>query len=157
MPRPTNTPKPTERPAYVPGIEPADVTVNVEKRFAMDCGGVQEQVFRGETYYSWYCWKTAGNAMSKVWVETQRLYTVDTIDASMLGASSNTAIAFLRFVASIPFIDKQADQQRAMSWVESTVPLLAGQGSSKTTTIGGVPMYLSGLPTAPRLIIGRNE
>ena len=156
-PRPTNTPQPTERPVYVPGIEPVDVTGNVEKRFGMNCGAAQSQEWKGVTYYSWDCFKFVGTVQSRVWVETRRLYTIDTIDASMMGSNANTAIALLQFVASIPFIDYPADQQKAMTWVATTVPLLTGKGDERQTTVRGVDLHLLGLPTAPRLIIGRYE
>jgi hypothetical protein len=157
-PRPTSTPKPTERPAYVPGTEPVDVTGNVEKRFGMNCGAAQSQEWKGVTYYSWDCFKSVGTVQSRVWVETRRLFTVDTIDASMMGSSANTAIALLQFVASIPFIDYPTDQQKAMTWVATVVPLLSGRpGDMRLTTVRGVDLRLLGSPTAPRLIIGRYE
>jgi hypothetical protein len=132
-----------------------DVTGYVERQSGLKCEAAKSQLWMSVAYFNWDRLKSVGSVQSRVWMETQRLYTIDTVDASMIGRSVNTAIALLQFVASIPFIDYPDDEQNAMSWVATTVPLLIGKGGARQTTVRGVELHLFGLPTAPRLIIGR--
>lgn len=159
-PLPTETPAPTLEPAFIPGIAPADITVNLEDR-KFDCASAESQTdpFTESEYYAWYCKRADEAAQITYYVDfnARTLGTVDYINVSILqliSPSNEIASAFLQYMATIPFIGSDEYQAQAKKWVETEIPLLKGEGDIHSTTINGVRMELFGIPSAITLRMG---
>jgi hypothetical protein len=134
-----------------------DVTLNLEDR-GLTCSTVQNSKDKqASSKYFWTCERSEGPFTVFASVSASKLNTVDFIEAAVIqldNPSSSTAIDFLGFVATIPFIDDSASQQEAKDWVGNTIPTLTGEGDVRETTINGIRLVVYGLPTALTLEIG---
>ena len=150
---PSNTPVSTataETVALLPGLMPADVTVNLEQR-GFTCGSPEH----GELYYLRTCTQDSIDYSLYVEIYGREPFSVDMIDSSALQFANPTtefAAEFLGFMATMPY--DGAVQQEARNWVETTVPLLKGQGDIREKTFSGVTYRLFGIPTAYTLEMG---
>ena len=147
---PTEIPSPTKITGLLPGLQPADVKVNLEDR-QFTCSSVNQ----GELYFSWICKRTGANYELNVQIYGRTLLTVDYIVAMALqfgDPSDEVAAAFLGFMATMPY--DGAHQEEARAWVEEALPTLRGQGDLRKKTFGGVEYQLFGIPTARTLKIG---
>ena len=152
-PRPTKTPAPTRPSSLIPGIMPADVTLNLEKRFAMECGSIVES----GGYYSKFCDRLNSSAAITATVYGRKITSVDFITATasqFITPDSSLPIDFLGFIATIPFIDNPALQQQADNWVTINVQNLTDEYKELETDINGVHFKLRGISTAATLEIG---
>jgi hypothetical protein len=165
-PSPTETPAPTEPPAptslpagggNLPGLQPADVVVNLEQR-GFTCTNA-EPTATGN-YYTWTC-KNQDDALGidaivTAWGRTLR--TVDLIDATVIqaeGSEDIVAKALLGFVATMPY--DNADPANARQWVEDTLATIREAGDVRETEFAGVAYRLYGPNTARNLEMGKLE
>jgi hypothetical protein len=145
----------TAAPAAIPGLNPADVTVNLEER-GFTCSGPE----LGELYYHRVC---EGDETSLVHMVVEiygrELFTVDYISATVFQfvdqPSDELSGTFLGYLATLPYDGATPEEARA--WVEETLPTVQGDGGTQSTTFGGVPYELLGPPTARILTMGRLE
>lgn len=158
-PQITKTPfKETSTPAHtpiktigaLPGLQPADVTVNLEQR-GFNCGTVE----KGDLYYIRTCDKKSSTYSAHVEIYGRELFTVDFIDSTVLQSSNpddSIAAAFLGFMATMPY--KNSLPADARSWVETEITTLKGNGDRKETIFSGVSYSLFGDPPARSLEMG---
>jgi cytoskeletal protein RodZ len=156
-PRTTNTPVPTPTPAaatnaagILPGLQPADVKVNLQNR-QFTCTSAE----KGQLYYTWVCKRETSQIQLNVQFYARTLLTVDYISAVVLQfgeADDGVAASFLGFMATMPYTGAEPDNAR--SWVEKTLPSVKQNGDVRTATFGGVKYELFGLPTARNLQMG---
>ncbi|MDW8287415.1 MAG: hypothetical protein RMJ89_05040 [Flammeovirgaceae bacterium] len=150
---PSNTPAPTpteKAKALLPGLMPADVTLNLEQR-GFTCGKVEQ----GQLYYVRTCNKDTVTYSLRVEVYGRELFSVDFIDSTIMQYSTpdyELAASFLGFMATMPY--DGAVQQEARSWVESTVPTIKKQGDMAEKVFAGVTYRLKGISTAITLEMG---
>lgn len=150
---PSSTPKPTatqEPAALLPGLMPADVTVNLEQR-GFACGSVEQ----GQMYYVRTCDKNTAEYSLHVEIYGRKPFSVDFIESTVLQfgtPNDDFAASFLGFMATMPY--DGAVQQEARDWVESTLPTLKGQGDVREKEFAGVAYRLYGIPTAFTLEMG---
>lgn len=154
----TSAPLPTFIPATVapliPGIIPADVTINLENK-GFDCSSVEQ----GELYYFRTCNKDY-DVIATLHAEVygRGLLSVDFISATamqfVVPANPDTAASFLGYVATSPFVGDSALQEQARTWVEANTAKIVGDGVAIETTINRIHFVLSGLPSAVTLDIG---
>ncbi len=160
--RPTSTPKPTldvtatpsatytptlapsrataTPEALLPGLQPADIKVNLEQR-DFSCSSAEE----GELYFSWTCRREDSDYGMLVVFYGRTLNSVDLLESSIFQygePSDELAAAFLGYMATMPYDGVDPDAARA--WVEDTLPTIAGQGDGRTTTLSGVTYHLYG-------------
>jgi hypothetical protein len=147
----TPSPIPTEKDsALLPGLKPADVTVNLEQR-GFICNSAEE----GQLYYLRTCNKDTSDYSLHVEIYGRELFSVDLIDSTVLqfGTPDNEFTAsFLGFMATMPY--DGATQEEARDWVETTLPTLQGEGDVREKVFAGVNYRLFGLPTAITLEMG---
>jgi len=146
----TPAPTPTEKAkALLPGLMPADVTVNLEKR-GFTCGKVEQ----GQLYYVRTCNKNTSAYSLHVEIYGRELFSVDFIEATILQDTPDydLAASFLGFMATMPY--DGAVQKEARSWVESTVPTIQKQGDIAEKVFAGVTYRLKGISTAITLEMG---
>jgi hypothetical protein len=147
----TRPPTATTQPAGLPGLMPADVTVNLEQR-GLTCSSA-EATFDGG--FVWSCSREAYDVLLYVDVYSSSLVTVDMIDASVIfysSADDDLASQFLGFIATMPYDGAQPLDAR--EWVETTLPTIRVAGDVREITIGGVDFILFGMPTARSLEMG---
>ena len=150
---PSNTPRPTateEATALLPGLMPADVTVNLEQR-GFTCGTVDQ----GQLYYIRSCDLDTADYSLHVEIYGRELLSVDFIDSTVLQYTSpdyEFAASFLGFMATMPY--DGAVQEEARNWVESTISTIKVQGDMAEKTFAGVTYRLKGLPTFITLEMG---
>lgn len=147
----TPAPTPTEKSkAMLPGLMPADVTVNLEQR-GFTCTSVEQ----GQLYYVRSCDKNTNDYSLHVEIYGRELFSVDFIDSTVLQHNNpdyEFAASFLGFMATMPY--DGALQQEARSWVEATVSTIKGQGNMVEKVFAGVTYRLRGIPTAITLEMG---
>lgn len=146
-PSPTSTGKVS---ALLPGLKPADVTVNLEQR-GLTCGAVEQ----GSLYYVRTCDKDTDDYSLHVEIYGRELFSVDFIDSTVLQfrvPDDDFAASFLGFMATMPY--DGAVQEEARSWVEFTLPTLKGEGDIREKLFADVEYRLFGLPTAITLEMG---
>jgi hypothetical protein len=150
---PSNTPAPTPTEkisAFLPGLKPADVTVNLEQR-GFTCSSVEQ----GQLYYVRTCNKDTVGYSLHVEIYGRELFSVDFIDSTVLQYATpdiDFAASFLGFMATMPYDGAVQDESR--SWVETTLPTLKGQGDVREKVFAGVTYRLFGIPTAITLEMG---
>ena len=150
---PTFTPEPTateESTALLPGLKPANVTVNLKQR-RFTCDPV-EQV---QPYYITTCTKDSVDYSLRVDIYGREAFAVDLIESSVLqfaNPDKEFAASFLGFMATMPY--DGAVQEEARNWVETTLPNLTGQGDVREKVFAGVKYRLYGIPTAFTLEMG---
>ena len=150
---PSNTPQPTateESTALLPGLMPANVTVNLEQR-GFTCDSL-EQV---QIYYARTCTKDSVDYSLRVDIYGREAFAVDLIESSVLqfaNPDKEFAASFLGFMATMPY--DGAVQEEARNWVETTLPSLTGQGDVREKVFAGVKYRLYGIPTAFTLEMG---
>ena len=152
-PKPTiapPTPKPTSITGILPGLLPADVTVNLEQR-RFKCGHAEQL----KNYFVWTCNRKEVDTEVSVLVYGRTLVTVDYIDSAILQSiSPNDEIAssILGFIATMPF--DGSEPQKAQAWVKATLPTIKQSGDVREAKFGGVDYRLFGWPPARNLQIG---
>lgn len=149
---PSNTPAPTPTEkvtALLPGLKPADVTVNLEER-GFTCGSVEQ----GQLYYTRVCNKDTVDYSLHVEIYGRELFSVDFIDStiSQYTPDYELAASFLGFMATMPF--DGALQEESRIWVEATVPTIKGQGDMEEKVFADVTYRLKGIPTFMTLEMG---
>lgn len=150
---PSNTPQPTateEVKALLPGLMPADVTVNLEQR-GFTCGNVEQ----GHLYYTRTCTKDTVDYSLRVDIYGREAFSIDLIESSALQFTNPDkafAASFLGFIATMPY--DGAVQEEARNWVETTLPALGGQGDVREKVFAGVNYRLYGISTAFTLEMG---
>ena len=150
---PSSTPKPTatqEPVALLPGLMPADVTVNLEQR-GFACSTVEQE----QLYYVRTCDKNTAGYSLHVEIYGREPFSVDFIESTVLQFGTpdiDFAASFLGFMATMPY--DGAVQQEARDWVESTLLTLKGQGDVREKEFAGVIYRLFGIPTAFTLEMG---
>ena len=148
-----NTPVPTVKPevGIVPGIQAADITVNLEQQ-QFDCTNVQGS----SGYYSWTCTKEELSYELGAEVDATTLLTVDCIEAWVVVSFGEPddalSVDYLGFIATVPYDGARPSQAR--QWVEQTLPTITQSGDIRETTIAGVKYTLFGPPTFRNLQIG---
>jgi len=147
----TPAPTPTEKAkALIPGLMPADVTVNLEQR-GFTCGTVEQ----GQLYYVRTCNKDTAAYSLHVEIYGRELFSVDFIDSTILQFGTpdyELAASFLGFMATMPY--DGAVQQESRSWVEATIPTIKKQGDIAEKVFAGVTYRLKGISTAITLEMG---
>jgi len=165
-PESTNTPELTNTPSatdtavvtpivgILPGLQPADVKINLEDRqFTCDL------IFGptdSDPYYKWECRSESANYVMLVEIWSKSLFTVDLIQSSIVQFGTpddELAANFLGFMATMPF--DGADPQSARNWVEVTLPTITTSGDVRNATFGGVNFRLYGIPSARFLEFGK--
>jgi hypothetical protein len=147
-----NTPAltPTEKvSAIIPGLKPADVTVNLEQR-GFTCSSVQQ----GQLYYSRTCNKDTGNYSVRVDIFGRELFSIDFIDSSVIqfaNVDNELSATYLGFIATMPY--DGAVQQESRNWVKATVPTIK-KGNIAEKVFAGVKYTLKGIPTFITLEMG---
>jgi len=150
---PSNSPAPTPTEkisAFLPGLKPADVTVNLEQR-GFTCSSVEQ----GQLYYTRVCNKDTADYSLHVEIYGRELFSVDFIDSTVLQYATpdnGFAASFLGFMATMPYDGAVQDESRG--WVETTLPTLKGQGDVREKVFAGVTYRLFGIPTAITLEMG---
>lgn len=147
-----NSPEPTVQPsAVLPGLYPADVTVNLEQR-GFTCSDVE----KGTLYYSRLCKRDESSLLNMaVIIYGSEITTVDLIESVVLQLENplpDLAIPFLGFMATMPYIGAVPDQARA--WVEQEIPTINDAKKESTTEIAGVSYRLYGSMSALTLEMG---
>lgn len=148
---PTPTDAPVESIGILPGLRPADVTVNLEDRRGMDCASAEQN----GNYYVWVCERAEGDISIHVEIYAKTLATVDYITAHVLQLgepSDDLAEELLGFIATMPYDGAEPDAARA--WVEETLPTIRAVGDVRDATFGGVDYHLMGGPSARILEMG---
>jgi hypothetical protein len=150
---PSNTPRPTateEIIALLPGLMPADVTVNLEQR-GFTCGTPEQ----GQLYYVRTCTNDTADYLLRVDIYGRESFSVDFIESSVVqfaNPDNEFAASFLGFMATMPY--DGAVQEEARLWVESTLPTLQGQGDIREEIFAAVKYSLFGIPTFFTLEMG---
>ena len=150
---PSSTPRPTateEVTALLPGLMPADVTVNLEQ-LGFTCGSVDQ----GQLYYVRTCNKDTADYSMHVEVYGRELLSVDFIDSTILQYDTpdyELAASFLGFMATMPY--DGAVQQEARNWVETTVSTIRVLGDMAEKAFAGVNYRLKGISTSITLEMG---
>ena len=150
---PSNTPRPTateEATGLLPGLMPADVTVNLEQR-GFTCGNPEQ----GQLYYTRTCTNDTADYLIRVDIYGREAFLVDFLESSVLQFATpdnEFAASFLGFLATMPY--DGAVQEEARNWVETTLPTLQGQGDVRAQVFAGVKYRLYGIPTAFTLEMG---
>lgn len=158
--RPPATPTATRLPptappvtrGNLPGLQPADVKVNLEER-QFKCGSVTQ----GQTLYTWTCKLETAAEQFTVQIYARTLLTVDYLNVTTVKLvaapdDSLTAQSLLGFMATMPF--DGAQPAAARTWVETTLPTIKQNGDVRTATFGNVPYRLFGNPAARTLQMG---
>lgn len=163
-PRPALQPTeiPTVLPSYIPGITPADIKINLEKA-EVSCGAVRKIETEGmEDWYLWYCNKDFEGLMElQIEIFSRTTDTVDIVEATLMQFTDKPSVEAaqltLGYIATLPFIDSEQDQQTARKWVEDNVAtiFLNSSQTSKETTIDGIYFNVYGVSTAAELTIGK--
>lgn len=149
----SDTPRPTateEATALLPGLLPADVTVNLEQE-GFSCGTVEQ----GQLYYTRTCTRDGVDSALRVDIYGREAFAVDFIESTVFqfaDPDSDFAASFLGFMATMPY--DGAVQEEAQDWVETTLPTLQGQGDVREEVFAGVKYRLFGIPTAITLEMG---
>lgn len=142
---------PTEKiTAFLPGLKPADVTVNLEQH-GFTCSSVEQ----GQLYYVRTCNKDTADYSLHVEIYGREVFSVDFIDSTVLQYATpdnDFAASFLGFMATMPYDGAVQDESR--SWVETTLPTLKGQGDVREKVFADVTYRLFGIPTAITLEMG---
>lgn len=150
---PSNIPQPTateETTALLPGLMPADVTVNLEQR-GFTCGTPEQ----GQLYYTRTCTNNTADYLIRVDIYGREAFSVDFLESSVLqfaNPDNEFAASFLGFLATMPY--DGAVQEEARNWVETTLPTLQGVGDVREEIFAGVKYRLYGIPTAFTLEMG---
>ena len=147
----TRPPTPTTQPSGLPGLAPADVTVNLEDR-GHTCSSAEATYDGG---FVWSCTRETIDMLLYVDIYSRSLVTVDMLDASVIFFGSpddELASQFLGFLATMPYDGSQPLDAR--EWVETTLPTIRTAGDVRETTICGVAFQLFGIPTARSLQMG---
>lgn len=136
--------------AEIPGLLPADVTINLEDR-GLTCSKAEQ----GQSYFIRECKGDESGALSiYVLIYGTNLLSVDFIETTVfqfIDPIYELASPILGFMATMPYTDSQPAAARL--WVETE--LLKFQESSEvSTTIAGVKYRLSGISTAITLEMG---
>jgi len=160
-PKPTNTTEPTStaRIPGIPGIMPADVTLNLKQR-KFTCTNVKEVQAEGfGTWYLWTCDRDERPVMNMhVEIMSRTISDVDTIEATIIQyyePNNEIAASFLGYMATFAFIDNSDLQQSTKTWVEQTLPTI--QKDCVEKTINGIYFKLCGPPTAHWIEIGNMD
>lgn len=158
---PTNSPDflPTETQTtendigLLPGLQPAEVRLNLEDRqFTCDLVYSPDDT---DPYFKWECIQENIDNYIIVEIWSRSLTTVDLIQVGIMqfGEPDNSfAIDFLGFMATMPYDEAEPDQAR--NWVAETLPTITESGDVRETTFGNVKFQLFGIPTARFLDIG---
>lgn len=136
--------------ALLPGLQPADVKVNLEN-LAFTCSDVQEN----KPYFIWTCKRETAQVQLRADIYGQSILSLDYINAAVMQSTlpnDDRATSFLGFIASMPYDGAEPDNARA--WVEKTLPTITQSGDVRTATFGGVKYELFGIPTARVLRLG---
>lgn len=150
---PSNTPQPTateEATALLPGLMPADITVNLEQR-GFTCGAVEQ----GQLYYTRTCTKDSADYSLHVDIYGRAAFAIDFIESSALqfaNPNNEFAASFLGFMATMPY--DGAVQDEARNWVETTLPTLQGEIDVREKVFSGVKYRMYGIPTTFTLEMG---
>ncbi len=136
----------------IPGLNPADITVNLEDR-GHTCSAPEF----GETYYYRTC---EDHTLDLVWYDVaiwgRELFTVDYVSATVLqfttSPSDELALPFLGYMATLPY--DGAAPEAARVWVETTLPTIAADGDIRETVVGGITYSLVGAPSHRILNMG---
>lgn len=150
---PSNTPAPTPTEkvsALLPGLQPADVTVNLEQR-GFTCSSAEQ----AQLYYTRICDKDTVDYSLHVEIYGRELFSVDFIDSTI--SQNNTpdnelAASFLGFMATMP--SDGALQEESRIWVEATLSTIKKQGDMAEKVFAGVTYRLKGIPTFITLEMG---
>ncbi len=155
--RPTKTARPTQinagQSALIPGVLQADFVINLENRFAMNCGDITE----GGGYYSHFCQKSNSVAMLTAIVYGRGIVSVDFITAAVCQFEDpNVTLpeTFLGFIATIPFLGDDAMQKQASAWVIDNIPQIGASYTEIKTVMKNINFTLSGTSMATVLEIG---
>lgn len=137
--------------AIIPGLNPADITVNLEQR-GLTCAPVEEWA----VYYFRSCKGSEGDLVDiEVSIFGKQLFEVDYISASVYQYHSTPepaiAAPFLGYMATLPY--DGATPEVARMWVESTLPSITLEESG-ANKFGDVYYRLLGPPFAYTLAIG---
>jgi hypothetical protein len=146
-PRPIQTEKIS---GLLPGLIPADVTLNLEDR-GFSCGSVE----KNQLYYVRTCKRDASEFSFRVDIYGRELFSVDMIESVAVQfriTGVQLATPFLAFMATMPY--DGALQQEARTWVETVLPTLKGEGDVREKVFAGVTYRLYGPPTAITLEMG---
>lgn len=142
---PTETPSPTSAPAIIPGIYAADVYMNLESRFAMECGEIEKGA---DIYYLHSCRKYDGNTEIFTTTYGRTVVSVDFITVSVMQYTQpDPALpaGILKTIATIPFVGNEPAQKEAALWVEGSGKIFSGtQYQEVETDINGVHFTLGG-------------
>lgn len=153
---PTEDPRPTKTLAPAIAritIKQADVTLNLEERFGMMCGEIEE----GEGYYSHYCDKSNSVAAITAIVYGKKITSVDFITANVAQFATpdpTLPADILGFIATIPFVDNSSMQKKAREWVEAASVTFTNEYKEVETNINGIHFKLRGIATSITLEIG---
>ncbi len=145
-----HVPTPTEKiSALLPGLNPADVTVNLEER-GFTCSSVEQS----QLYYTRICDKDTADYSLHVEIYGRELFSVDFIDStiSQYTPDYELAASFLGFMATMPY--DGALQEESRIWVEATAPTIKGQGDMEEKVFADVTYRLKGIPTFMTLEMG---
>jgi hypothetical protein len=146
----TPVPIPTSQPAGLPGLMPADITVNLQQK-GFECTNADSI----DNSFVWACSRQAADVLLRVEIYSNSLLAVDTLDASAIffgNPDDDLASEFLGFLATLPYDGAQPDAAR--QWVESNLPTIREEGDVRDTSFGGVNFRLFGIPTARSLLMG---
>lgn len=153
----TSAPLPTFVPAtvapFIPAIYQADVTINLEKRFGMECS----ETIEGDGYYSHSCRKGSDAAEIFVTVYGRGIVSVDFITASVSQFNAPDPLLsadILKFVATIPFVEDDALQKESAVWVEAGTPTFSADYQEIETDINNIHFKLRGTSANVTLEIG---
>ena len=149
-PIPQNTSTPQSLPAAIPGLQPADVTVNLEER-DFTCSEVEQ----GQIYYTRTCKREEENIVSMIVViYGSELFTVDLIETTVfqfVNPLTEMAAPLLGFMATMPYTNAVPEDARA--WVETELKIYKDL-TDVTNDFAGVPYHLYGPLTAITLEMG---
>lgn len=150
-PRRTNTPIATEELTGLPGLNPADLTINLEDN-GLECTNAQS-ISGG---YIWTCERDTISFLMRVDIYSfSTILSVDYVDAGIIfftDPDNDLAASFLGFVATAPY--DNADPSAARNWVETTLPTITEVGDIREAEFGGVEFLLFGDPSARFLEYG---
>lgn len=151
QPTQTHTVAPTQYIAGLLGLNPADITINLEDR-GFEC--TNAQTITGG--YVWTCEEDMISYLMRVDIYSfSTIVSVDYIDAGIgffEEPNNDLAISFLGFIATAPY--DNAEPIAAREWVETTLPTITSPGDIREAEFGGVKFQLFGPPTSRYLEFG---
>lgn len=150
IPQATSTPQPIDPSASIPNILAADVTINLQNKFGMEC----TQIEMREPYNSRQCYKKELGTTFFVVVYGRGIFTVDYITATYTAENPSAEVyqGFLGYVATIPFVGEAQLQADARSWLVANAQKI--NAGAVETIIDGLRFTLTGGESALTLEIG---